>query len=343
MTDIQKRKQDHIDLALKPSHQMPPNKDCELIRFEHLALPELNLKTIDMSCTFLGKHCNSPVIIGAMTGGCDEGETINRHLAEAAEHSMIPLALGSQRAAIELNLHQSARKWAPNAILLGNLGGTQLAKGGLALAQAAVESVSADALIVHLNPLQELSQPSGDHDWTGVLRAIEICCLKLDVPVIVKEVGGGIGPTVARSLINAGVRCIETAGYGGTNWASIELARNISLREQEIMQPFLNWGMRTFDLLPRLNEIDANIKLQLIGSGGIRDGLDVARCIRLGASMVAMAQPFLEPAIRSSEAVIKKIDVINEQLRRTMFLTGSSHLDALSRAPLEKTGLPKEN
>ena len=337
MTDIQKRKQDHIDLARQARHQMPLNRELELVRFEHMALPELDLQTIDITCTFLDKHCNSPIIIGAMTGGCDAGETINRHLAEAAEHCMIPMALGSQRAAMELNLKQSIREWAPNAILLSNLGGTQLAKGGLALAQSTVESVSANALVVHLNPLQELSQTSGDHDWTGVLRAIETCCLNLNVPVIVKEVGAGIGPMVARSLINAGVRHIETAGSGGTNWASIELERNPSLREQEIMQPFLNWGMRTYDLLPLLRKIDANIDLQLIGSGGIRSGLDVARCIRLGANMVAIAQPFLEPALRSSDDVIDKLNIINEQLRRTMFLTGSADLDALSLALLEQT------
>ncbi len=341
MTDIRGRKQDHIDLARQPSHQMSMDSEFEHVRFEHIALPELDLQSIDMTCTFLGKYCKSPVIIGAMTGGCDEGEAINRHLAEAAEYCMIPMALGSQRAAIELNLPQNARRWAPNAILLGNLGATQLAKGGLELAQSAIEKISANALIIHLNPLQELAQPSGDHNWTGVLRAIEICCLKLDVPVIVKEVGAGIGPTAARSLVDAGVRHIETAGCGGTNWASIELARNPSLREREIMQPFLNWGMRTFDLLPLLSAIsgiDEAIDLQLIGSGGIRNGLDVARSIRLGASMVAMAQPFLEPAIRSSEDVIEKINIINEQLRRTMFLTGSANLDVLRQAKLVQRG-----
>ena len=136
-----------------------------------------NFVSPPLCVSFLNKYCKSPVIIGAMTGGCDEGEAINRHLAEAAEYCLIPMALGSQRAAIELNLQQNARRWAPNAILLGNLGATQLAKGGLALAQSAIETISANALIVHLNPLQELAQPSGDHNWTGVLRAIEICCV----------------------------------------------------------------------------------------------------------------------------------------------------------------------
>jgi isopentenyl-diphosphate delta-isomerase len=152
------------------------------------------------------------------------------------------------------------------------------------------------------------------------------------VPVIIKEVGSGIGPTTARKLIDAGVSWIEVAGRGGTSWASIEMARNESAREREIAQPFLNWGMDTAALLPTLKQLDANLKL--IGSGGVRHGLDVARCIRLGAKMTALAQPFLGPAMDSTEAVVEKISILTEQLRWAMFLTGSKNLDQLTIATL---------
>ncbi|MDE0841390.1 MAG: type 2 isopentenyl-diphosphate Delta-isomerase [Porticoccaceae bacterium] len=335
MTDIRQRKQDHIDLALQPAHQGQIDGQFDELCFEPIAVPELDYAEIDLNTSFLSYPCSAPIIIGAMTGGCENGETINRHLAEAAEESRIPMALGSQRAALELALSQPIRQWAPTATLLGNLGATQLAQGGVDLAQAAVESIAANALVIHLNPLQELAQPNGDRDWRGILAAIEACCLRLDVPLIVKEVGAGIGPATAQRLTNAGVQWIEVAGRGGTNWASIELARNPSARDAEIMRPFINWGMRSIDLLTQLHALDTNINL--IGSGGVRHGLDVARCLRLGAKMVALAQPFLPAAMQSTDAVIDKIDIIKEQLQRTMLLTGSINLRALSSAAIIST------
>jgi isopentenyl-diphosphate delta-isomerase len=257
---------------------------------------------------------------------------INQHLAEAAEHCNIPMALGSQRAALELGLEQNVRRWAPNAIILSNLGATQLQQHGTDFAQRAVDAVRANALMIHLNPLQELIQPKGDRNWNKVLEAIQQCCEDLSVPVIVKEVGSGIGPSAAGKLIDAGIAWIEVAGRGGTSWASIEMARNESTRERQIAEPFLNWGMDTVALIPRLKQLDNNLKL--IGSGGVRHGLDIARCIRLGAQMTALAQPFLEPALQSTEAVIEKVSILSDQLRWAMFLTGSQNLDRLSVAPL---------
>ena len=335
MTDIRQRKQDHIDLALQEAHQGQLGDQFDRLRFEPISVPELHLDQIDLRVEFLGRTCCAPIIIGAMTGGCDDGELINRHLAEAAEECQIPMAVGSQRAALELALPQHIRQSAPNAVLLGNLGGTQLAQGGVDLAQAAVDSIDANALIIHLNPLQELAQPNGDQDWRGILRAIEACCLRLDVPLIVKEVGAGIGPTTAQRLIDVGVQWIEVAGRGGTNWASIEMARNPSTRDAQIMQPFADWGVHSIDLLPQLRALDADLKL--IGSGGVRHGLDVARCLRLGAKMAALAQPFLAPAMQSSRAVCEKIDILKEQLRRTMLLTGSADLAALACAAIDST------
>ncbi len=332
MTNISNRKDDHIQLALHKNHQAQAGCGLERLTFEHIALPQLALSDIDISSEFLGQPVSGPFIIGAMTGGCDNGEHINQNLAEAAEYCHIPMALGSQRAALEQTLAQNVRRWAPKATILGNLGATQLQQSGLDLAKRAVDSVTADALVIHLNPLQELVQPNGDRDWNGVLEAIQGCVSTLSVPVIIKEVGAGIGPSTAKRLADAGVKWIEIAGRGGTSWASIELARNSSTKEQQIAEPFIDWGMDTADLIPRVH--CAYPEVNLIGSGGVRNGLDIAKCIRLGAQMTALAQPFLAPALESSQAVIEKIEIIQEQLRWAMFLTGSKDLKALQSAPL---------
>lgn len=334
MTDISSRKADHIELALQSTHQAPQGSGFDRLRFEPIPLPQMALEDIVLSTSFLGTQVSAPFLIGAMTGGCDNGELINQHLAEAAEACNIPMALGSQRASLEEGMPQNVRRWAPNATVLANLGATQLQQHGLDLAQRAVDSVHANALVIHLNPLQELIQPNGDRDWNLVLEAIQDCAAKLSVPVIVKEVGSGIGPTSAKKLMDAGVKWIEVAGRGGTSWASIELARNGSAREREIAAPFIDWGMDTVELLPAVHS--ACPSMALIGSGGVRHGLDVARCIRLGAKMAALAQPFLAPALESTESVVEKIEVLQEQLRWAMFLTGSQNLSALGNAALQE-------
>ena len=332
MTDISQRKADHIQLALQGQHQSATSAGFDGIRFEHNCLPELQLADVDCSTVFLDYYCSAPIIIGAMTGGCEHGETINRHLAEAAEALNIPMALGSQRAALMDGSAQNVRHWAPKALLLGNIGGTQLQQQGVDLAKQAVDSVQANAIIIHLNPLQELVQPNGDRDWRGVLNAIEQCSASLNVQVIVKEVGSGIGPSVAQRLIDVGVSWIEVAGRGGTSWASIESARIEDTLEQQIAAPFVDWGMDTAALIPHLRR--QSDQLGLIASGGLRNGIDIARSLRLGANMTAIAQPFLQPALVSTAAVIDHITVFREQLRWTLFLTGSKNLKELRSAPL---------
>ena len=332
MTDIIKRKDDHINLALDPQHQGRAISPLDQVCFEHNPIPELKFSDIDITTSFLGKKMSAPIIIGAMTGGSDRGDMINQHLSEAASECNIPMALGSQRAALELGLDQKIRKWAPKATILSNIGATQLQQHGPDLAIRAMESVEANAVMIHLNPLQELIQPYGDRDWTSIVDIIHKCCENLPVPVIVKEVGSGIGPTSAIKLIAAGVSFIETAGRGGTSWASIELARNSSDKEREIAEPFLNWGLDTVANLKCLNQ--ALPSASLIGSGGVRHGLDVARCLRLGADMAALAQPFLKPALESTDSVINKITILSEQLKWTLFLTGSRNLDEVKVAPM---------
>ena len=334
MTDIRTRKADHIELALQSKHQNRRGAGFDRIQFEPNPLPQMSLQDVEFNSYFLEIPVAAPFMIGAMTGGCDKGEIINQHLAEAAQACNIPMSLGSQRAALEGELPQNVRRWAPSTVVLGNLGATQLQQHGVDLAKRAVESVEANALVIHLNPLQELIQPNGDRNWNNVLETIQHCAEKLNVPVIVKEVGAGMGPNSVKKLINAGINWIEIAGRGGTNWASIELARNSSEREQEIASPFLDWGMDTIEILPGVHTEFPN--LNFIGSGGIRNGLDIALCIRLGAKMTALAQPFLAPALISTEAVIEKISILEEQLRWAMFLTGSKKLSDLRKASLQK-------
>jgi isopentenyl-diphosphate delta-isomerase len=335
MTDIRIRKADHIELALQSSHQASQGAGFDRIRFEPNPLPQMSLQDVEFNSYFLDRPVAAPFMIGAMTGGCDNGEMINQHLAEAAQACNIPMSLGSQRAALERGLPQNVRRWAPSAIVLGNIGATQLQQHGLDLAKRAVDSVEANALVIHLNPLQELIQPDGDRDWNKVLEAIQHCADKLSVPVIVKEVGAGMGPNSVKKLMDAGIKWIEIAGRGGTNWASIELSRNGSEREREIASAFLNWGMDTVEILPAVHA--ACPSLNLIGSGGVRNGLHIAICMRLGAKMTALAQPFLAPALISTEAVIEKISIVEEQLRWAMFLTGSQKLSDLRKATLQKS------
>jgi isopentenyl-diphosphate Delta-isomerase len=333
MTDIRNRKADHIALALQPKHQAQQSSGFDRLRFEPNPLPQMALEDINLGSQFLDQAVAAPFLIGAMTGGCDNGDLINQHLAEAAQACAIPMALGSQRAALEQGLAQNVRRWAPTAILLGNLGATQIQQQGLDLAKRAVDSVQANGLMIHLNPLQELIQPNGDRDWNLVLEAIQHCAVELEVPIIVKEVGAGIGPASAKKLMDAGVNWVEVAGRGGTSWASIELDRNGSEREREIAAPFIDWGMDTIELLPAVHA--ACPSLGLIGSGGVRHGLDIARCIRLGAQMTALAQPFLAPALESAEAVVEKMSTLQEQLRWAMFLTGSQNISDLRKAPIQ--------
>ncbi|MFW2421762.1 MAG: type 2 isopentenyl-diphosphate Delta-isomerase [Porticoccaceae bacterium] len=331
-TKIQSRKDEHLDLALQRRHQSKDSSAIDAVLFEHNALPELAITDVDTSTNFLQKTLSAPIIIGAMTGGTSQGESINRHLAEAAEACNIPLAVGSQRASLSNSLSADLRRFAPNGLLLGNLGGTQLQQGGIDLARRAIDAIEADGLFIHLNPLQELIQPSGDRNWRMVLEAIGDIASRLETPVLVKEVGAGLSPNVVSELLKAGVSAVDLAGRGGTNWASIELARNKTRLEQEIATPFLNWGMDTIQLLPRVRDLHPDSTL--IASGGIRNGLDAARFIRLGASMVSLAHYFLSAATISTEAVVERIYVLNEQLRWTMFLTGSSDLSTFRKAPL---------
>jgi isopentenyl-diphosphate delta-isomerase len=338
---ISDRKREHLAIAGSPEVQMTMSNGLEAIRFEPVALPELDLDQIDTSVTFLGKTMSQPLMIASMSGGTAESQKLNEQLAVAAQASGIALALGSMRIALENPSQRAAfelRSFAPDIPILANIGGAQLREpGGLKGALKCIEIADADALIVHLNPLQEALQPDGDTRWTGIKQAIAQLVRESHVPVIIKEVGHGIGPTTARALLEIGVCYIDVAGAGGTSWAAIETQRLGSPEAMKLGTPFHNFGITlaealvAFDADPQLRD-----KQFVIASGGIRSGLDVAKALRMGAHMVSAAVPFLHAARLGDAALTDLIAQWHRQLKICCFVTGSADIKALKVAPLLK-------
>ncbi|MEE8137848.1 MAG: type 2 isopentenyl-diphosphate Delta-isomerase [Thermoanaerobaculia bacterium] len=327
------RKAEHIRLALDRRMQVQANFFDEYY-FEHQALPEIDLAEIDLSTTFLGRKLSAPLLISCMTGGTDEATRINRNLALAAEQSGIAVGVGSQRKAIEdPTLAESfrVRSLAPSVPLLANLGAVQLNYGfGLEECRAAVEMIEADALVFHLNPLQEAIQPEGQCDFSGLVSKMGEVARRLEVPVIVKEIGCGISARLARALQAEGIDMVDCAGVGGTSWARIEARRASDL---EIGELFADWGIPTPLCLRELRQIPG---LTLIGSGGVRNGIEVAKAIAMGADLVGMAQPFLAAAHESAEKAVAKAERIVRELRIAMFCLGVRSLDELRRVELRR-------
>ena len=335
------RKDAHLALAANPLARSGVSAGFEAVRLEHCALPECDLAAVDITTTCLGRVISAPLFIGSMTGGTAHADAINAALAKTAEATGLPLAVGSQRASLEAGRSQSElRQMAPSVPLIGNLGGVQLAAAdGPDLARRAVDDLAADAIFIHLNPLQEAAQPEGETDWRDVLGAIEKVVGALDVPVMVKEVGAGIGPDVARRLFDIGVHAIDVAGLGGTNWTRIEVARRT---DAEVFAPFLDWGLPTVTALRAVRTACPGGRI--IGSGGITNGLEAAKALWLGASLVSMAGPVLRALTgdgrgkADAEAAIKVIEQWKSQLRLTLFLTGAANLDAFAAVPGEVSG-----
>jgi isopentenyl-diphosphate Delta-isomerase len=307
------------------------------VRFVHDALPEIDHDAIDLSMTFLGRRLARPFLISSMTGGPSRAEAVNARLAEAAQALDVALAVGSQRVALETNgghgLDAGLRKRAPDAFLMANLGAVQFALGyGVDQAKRAVEMIGADALILHLNPLQEAVQPEGDRDWRGVAKGIEQVAAAFPGRLVVKETGAGLSAATARRLADMGVAALDVAGAGGTNWGLIEGARSVGGAAEALAAPFADWGVPTARSL--IDCARAAPGLELIGSGGVRHGLDAARCIRLGARLVGQAAGVLGVALTSTEAVVAHLETMTAQLRLACFCTGSADLAALAQAPL---------
>lgn len=335
------RKQDHIEINLQKDVQSLLAAGFDCYHFEHNPLPEIDLQNISTICEFLGKTVQAPLLISSMTGGTSEALKINRNLAEAAQLRGIALALGSGRAGLdseEAARTYQLRKWAPSIPIYANLGAIQLNYGcGLDECRRVVEMAEADALILHLNSLQEALQPEGQTNFAGLVKKIEEICKTLGVPVIAKEVGWGINAKAARRLVDAGVSCIDVAGAGGTSWSEVEKHRNSSEERIRISSHFRDWGMPTADAVRDVCIALPNIPV--IASGGLRKGMDIAKSLALGASMGGIAGGFLKAATQSSEAVVKLIDELILELRIVMFAVGAGRIGQMKNTPIHKSSI----
>lgn len=318
------RKKSHIDTIAKKGMQYGKGAGFSETMLVHNALPEIDFGKVDTRVEFLGKRLKAPILLEAMTGGYKKGGIINRKLAHAAESTGIALGLGSQRAMLE---HPSLRKTyhvkhiARSVPVIANIGGYQLKEYAVDRIEALVSAIEADALAVHLNPLQEIIQPEGDNDFSGILDAIEKVCSRIPVPVIAKETGAGINPSVARQLKNAGVKYVDVAGAGGTSWSAVEYERGGGV------PGFAEWGIPTVPCIIASSGI-----LPIIASGGVRSGIDVAKAIALGAEIAGAAQPFLDAYMKGRLEHV--LDVWKEQLRVSMFLAGAKDVAALRKAKI---------
>lgn len=333
------RKDEHIRINLEEDvgfRQLTTG--FERYHFIHQALPEIDLADVDTSALLYGKRLSAPILISSMTGGTSQAGLFNRRLAEAVQAKGLAMGVGSQRAALEQSDSQASfdvRKFAPDALVFANLGAVQLNYGYTSdHCKRAVEMVGADALILHLNPLQEVLQPEGDTLWEGLLSRIEQVCAHVGVPVVAKEVGWGISRQAARLLIGAGISAIDVAGAGGTSWSEVEKHRAQTERQRRLAAAYREWGIPTVTSLAYVREAReeaGKLDLPVFASGGIRSGQDVAKAVALGADLVGLAAPFLRRAVESSAAVEEEIEILVEELRITMFASGSRNIEALRR------------
>ncbi len=337
VTATRLRKADHIRINLDEDVQhRSTTTGLERYRFMHDALPELDLDRIDPATVFLGHRLRSPLLISSMTGGVEGGWEITHRLAIAAQAFGVAIGVGSQRAAIEdatLARWYQVRDVAPDVLLFANLGAVQLNDGyGVEECRRAVGMIGADALILHLNPMQEALQAEGNRDWSGLLDRIADVCGALEVPVVIKEVGFGISGRVARRLAEAGVAAIDVSGAGGTSWSAVEHHRAASDRYRRTSETFMDWGIPTATCLRMAR--DAAPGVPLIASGGLRTGLDAAKAIALGADLAGFAGSLLRAAASGQDAVDELLGTIVDELRLAMFGVGAGTIEALRRADL---------
>ncbi|MEM3506524.1 MAG: type 2 isopentenyl-diphosphate Delta-isomerase [Candidatus Bathyarchaeia archaeon] len=342
----QKRKLDHITICLKEFVESKVSTGFDDIIFIHKALPEINKDEINLKTNFFSHELKAPILIESMTGGTKEALKINSILASLAEKFGLAIGIGSQRAAIEnpklVYTYKVVREKAPKAFIIANIGCSQiLNENGVELAKIACEMIDANALTIHLNPLQESIQKEGETNFKGVLERIKEIAYSLDLPVIVKETGAGISYEVAKALESSKVSAIDISGLGGTSWAAVEYYRAKKSKDKVrecLGKSFWDWGIPT---AISLIEVVNSVKIPVIASGGIRNGIHVAKSIALGAIASGIALPFLK-LINSKKELEKKIITIVEELKLTMFLVGALNLEDLKKVPLIITGKVKE-
>jgi isopentenyl-diphosphate delta-isomerase len=334
LPDIVDRKAEHIRINLDEDVAAKGvTTGFERYRFVHRALPEIDLESVSLETSFLGRRLDAPLLFSCMTGGTPRARQINRTLAAAAQRHRVAMGLGSCRVLLEhpeVLATFAVRDLCPNVPLLANLGAVQLNMGvGPAACRRIVDLLEADALVLHLNPLQEALQPEGDTRFAGLLGRIEALCASLEVPVVVKEVGWGIAPDLVAALFDAGVAAVDIAGAGGTSWSEVERHRIADPVRARVAAAFADWGLNTADTIRLAREVAP--RGTLIASGGIRSGVDVAMAIALGADLAASAGSMLRAADEGEETLDAAVDEITDTLRIAMFCAGARDVGGLFR------------
>jgi len=334
--EVAVRKADHVRINLEEDVAAKGiDSGFDDFYFLHSALPELNLDQVDPSTELFGRRISAPVLISCMVGGTKQAAALNRILAQVAQHLNLAMGLGSGRILLEapdVLKTFDVRRVAPDVLLFANLGAVQLNKGyGADHCRRLVDSTGADALVLHLNPLQEAVQPEGDTCFAGLLGKIGDLCRRLEVPVVVKEVGWGIAADAVRALLDAGVAAVDVAGAGGTSWSEVERRRISEPWRARVAAAFAGWGIPTAECVRRARQIAPEGRI--FASGGIRNGIDVAKAVALGADLVGLAGPFIRAAAEGGEAALDLGRELVETLRIAMFSLGTRTIAALRGTP----------
>lgn len=342
-----KRKESHLEITLNKTIEFGNNAGFKDVNLVHNALSNTSLEEIDL-ITKINKHeLSAPILIESMTGGTGKARIINANLAKVAEELNLAIGVGSQRAAIEnpklKDTFKIVRKKAPTAFIFANIGAPQLIKGyGVGRIQEAIEMLDADAIFIHLNALQEAIQFEGDTDFRGLSIKMRTVCEELKIPVFVKETGAGISMEVAKILEEIGVTGIDVAGFGGTNWAHIEFYRAKEKKDrlhEKLGKTFKDWGIPT---AVSLVEVSRSTKLTVIASGGIRNGIHIAKSLALGANLAGMALPLLKSAVKGEDALKNTLSSTIEELKTAMLLTGAKDIIEMRKIPVVITGIVGE-
>lgn len=329
--DFEQRKADHIRLSLDPQTEATGLTGLDKITLCHEALPDIDFDDVSLNTVQLGKPVKTPFLVSSMTAGHKDALLINERLMACAQTQNWAMGIGSQRkelfnakAHLEwLNL----RKKFPKLRLFGNIGIAQVITSQTSDIQRLVDNLEADAMQIHLNPLQECIQGEGTPQFKGGYQAIETLCKALNVPVVIKETGCGISKSTMKRLNNTGIKALDISGLGGTHWGRIEGLRTKNLQQQQAAHTFKNWGINTYHSL--LSARTLNLDYEIWGSGGIRNGLDSAKLLALGATTVGFARPMLEAAIKSEEAIINYMQTIEFELKTALFCTGHANIQKL--------------
>ncbi len=347
MSGIEKRKLRHIRVSLEEDVETDIATGFEDIRLVHRALPEIDLDEVSTETSFYGVKLAAPLIISAITGGTDEAQEINRTLAEVAEEKHIGISVGSQRIAVTqpktVPTFSIVRETAPTTFVMGNLGCPQLSLGwGVDEAKRCIDMIKADALALHMNPLQEAVQVDGDTNYRGVYEKITELSNNLETPLIMKETGAGIAWEDALKMQRAGASGLELSGVGGTSWSAVEyhIAKEVGKKDMEYLGGALwNWGIPTsISLIETTQKTD----LSVISSGGIRTGVEIVKSLALGADMSGIAKPFLEKAVEGKDSLSQYVDDIIREIRVTMFLVGARDINELRGVPVLVMGKTME-